>query len=290
MKKQPFHTYQLQEYPDKSTARHGFYMIRLRELIGQIAQIDQPHAHSFHLLMYVCEGDGTHTIDGCTYQVMPAQLYFLTPGQVHEWTLSTDTEGYLLFFDAAFFQARYPKRLFDYPFFQANRGTSLLTLPPGATMLPTLFEWAYQSFTDAHDHQIEVFASLLHLLLERASQLYGAAVPACQQTRRSLVRQFIELLDTQFVYQKTCAGYATQLGITPNYLNYCCRQQMDKTASQLIHDRILAEIGRLLLNTDLSIKAVSYVVGFSDTAYFSRFVHEHTGQTPQQLRQWPTNR
>lgn len=265
-------------------------MIRLRDLIQQVAKIDQPHAHSFHLLLYICEGDGEHTIDGQTYQVAPPQLYFLTPGQVHGWNLSADAKGYLLFFDAAFFQARYPRRLFDYPFFQLNRITSLLTLMPNEVMLPTLFEWAYQDFSHPHDRQTEMFASLLHLLLERASQLYGVTTPACQHNRSNLVRRFAELLDTQFAHQKTCAGYARQLGVTPNYLNHCCRQQMGKTASQLIRDRILAEIGRLLLNTDLSIKAVSFAVGFSDTAYFSRFVHKHKGQTPQQLRKQTVNR
>ncbi len=284
MKKQAFHTYHLQEYPDNSTAQHGFYMIRLRDLIRQIETIDKPHAHSFHLLLYVWAGTGTHVIDGQSYPVTPPQLYFLTPGQVHSWTLSADTEGYLLFFDAAFFQARYPKRLFDYPFFRADRNTSLLTLPPDAPILPTLFEWAYQEFIHPDSRQPEVLASLLHLLLERACQLYNLATPTAQFNKGSLVRRFEELLDRQFSHQKSCMGYASQLGVTPNYLNQCCRQQTGKTASQLIRDRILAEIGRLLLNTDLSIKAISYAVGFDDTAYFSRFVHKHMGQTPQQFR------
>ncbi|MVM42039.1 helix-turn-helix domain-containing protein [Spirosoma sp. HMF3257] len=290
MKKQAFHTYQLQEYPDNSTAKGGFYMIRLRDLIRQIKTIDQPHAHSFHLLLYLWKGSGTHTIDGQTYCVTPPQLYFLTPGQVHGWSLTDDTEGYLLFFEAAFFQARYPKRLFDYTFFRADRTTSLLTLSADARRVPTLFDWAYQAFILPHTQHTEVFASLLHLLLEQVSDLYDQANPTCQLNRSSLVNRFVELLDTQFIHQKTCASYAGQLGISPNYLNHCCRQQMGKTASQLIYDRLLAEIGRLLLNTDLPIKAVSYAVGFSDSAYFSRFVHKHTGQTPQQFRQQADNR
>ncbi|WP_020605868.1 hypothetical protein [Spirosoma spitsbergense] len=59
MKKPIFHTYQLQEYSDNSTAKGGFYMIRLRDLFRQIETIDQPHAHSFHLLSYLWEGSGT---------------------------------------------------------------------------------------------------------------------------------------------------------------------------------------------------------------------------------------
>lgn len=290
MKKQSFRTYQIQEYPDNSTAQHGFYMIRLRDLIRDVAKIDQPHAHSFHMVMYLWEGAGDHTIDGRTYRVTPSQLYFLTPGQVHGWSLSADADGYLIFFDAAFFQARYPKRLFDYPFFRPDRNTSLLTLPPDAPVLPTLFEWAYQEFTHPDTRKTEVFASLLHLLLERICQLYTDSTPAYEHRRSGLMRQFDELLNQQFSLQKTCVGYAIQLGITPNYLNHCCRQQTGKTASQLIRDRILAEIGRLLLNTDLPIKAVSYAVGFDDTAYFSRFVHKHTGLTPLQFRQQDSNR
>ncbi|GAB3545086.1 helix-turn-helix transcriptional regulator [Spirosoma fluminis] len=289
MKKQAFHTYQLQEYP-KSTTQDEFYMIRLRDLIRQIETIDQPHAHSFHVLLYIWEGSGTHSIDGHVYGVASRQLYFLTPGQVHSWSLTDNTEGYLLFFDATFFQARYPKRLFDYTFFRADRTTSLLTLATDALMIPTLFDWSYQAFSLPGTQQTEVFASLLHLLLERINHLYTQATPVCEHYNTSLVSRFIELLDSQFVQQKTCASYADQLGISPNHLNHCCRQQVGKTASQLIHDRLLAEIRRLLLNTDLPIKAISYAVGFSDSAYFSRFVGKHTGQTPQQLRQQVDNR
>ncbi len=284
MKKQTYYTYQLQDYPTDSADHRGFYLIRISDLVQQIQGINQPHAHSFYLLMYVWAGAGTHTVDDQIYPVTPPQLYFLTPGQVHGWTLTNDAQGYLLFFDAAFFQARFPKRLFEYQFFRPERTTAMLLLRSDGPVLPTLFDWAYQEFTKPTPQHLDVIASLLHLMLENASQLYEQAVQSPSHRRTTLVRRFEELLETQFVRQKVCLAYADQLGVTPNHLNHCCRQQLGKTASQLIQDRVIAEAARLLVHTDLAVKAIGYSIGFADTAYFSRFFRNNTGQTPQQFR------
>ncbi|AUD05414.1 helix-turn-helix domain-containing protein [Spirosoma horti] len=287
MKRKPLTTYTIADYPSDATDQRGFYMIQIADLIRQMRGIDQPHAHAFYLVMYVWAGSGTHTIDAQTYTVTPPQLYFLAPGQVHGWSLSNDAQGVLLFFDGAYFQARFPKRLFDYPFFRPDRPTALLSLRPDAPMLPTLFDWAYREFTHPRPRQAEVFASLLHLMLENAFQLYEEVAYVPAHNSSGLVRRFEELLDAQFANQRSCQAYADQLRVTPNYLNSCCRQQLDKTASQLIRDRLLAEADRLLLHTDLTIKAISYTLGFTDTAYFSRFYRKNNGQTPQQRRELP---
>lgn len=287
MERKSFTTYTIADYPGDATDHSGFYMIQIADLIRQMRGIDQPHAHSFYLMMYIRAGSGTHTIDAQTYTVTASQLYFLAPGQVHGWTLSDDAQGFLLFFDAAYFQVRFPKRLFDYPFFRHERAAALLSLHPDAPMLPTLFDWAYREFAHPRPRQAEVFASLLHLMLENAFQLYEEVIHVPVHNRSRLVRRFEELLDAQFANQKSCQAYADQLRVTPNYLTSCCRQQLGKTASQLIRDRLLAEAERLLLHTDLTIKAIGYTLGFTDTTYFSRFFRKNTGYTPQQRRLLP---
>ncbi len=58
----------------------------------------------------------------------------------------------------------------------------------------------------------------------------------------------------------------------------------DTNASDLIHDRIILEIKRLLIHTDLTNKEIAYRLNFEDTSYFNRFFRKREGMTPSTFR------
>lgn len=78
--------------------------------------------------------------------------------------------------------------------------------------------------------------------------------------------------------------YAALLGVTPNYLNVLTRKHWGKSALNLINDRVILEVKRLLLRTDYDISEIAYRVGFNELSYFSRFFKRNTGMTPLQFR------
>ena len=59
--------------------------------------ITKPHKHDFFLSVLFTHGHGTHDIDFNTYDIKPGSLFFMLPGQTHDWTLSDDIEGYIFF-------------------------------------------------------------------------------------------------------------------------------------------------------------------------------------------------
>ena len=79
--------------------------------------------------------------------------------------------------------------------------------------------------------------------------------------------------------------YAAQLSVSPNYLNILTRKHLGKTALDLINERVLLEVKRLLLRTDLAISEIAWQSGFNELSYFSRFFKRHTGMTPVQFRE-----
>ena len=72
-----------------------------------------PHKHTFYHLVLFTKGGGTHAIDFKTFDVVPYQIYFMIPGQVHSWNFEGDVDGYLLNFSASFFQ--FAPTLLRYP-------------------------------------------------------------------------------------------------------------------------------------------------------------------------------
>ncbi len=262
-----------------------FYMTPLEKLVKDFKGIDQSHSHTFYLVMWISQGSGTHTIDFKTYSIRPHQLYFLTPGQVHSWQLAADTQGFNLFFEPNFFRTRLGNRLHQYPFYHSHQHLPLLEITQQQTLFKDLFAYAYQEYEQHQINRSEVFLSFVHILLESANRLYDQQLPQTATHYYDRIRQFEVLLEGQFIQVRTVSEYAAQMGLTPNHLNHICQTVLGKTASQLLHERLLIEAKRLLIHTPQSVKEVGFQLGFDDSSYFVRFFKKHSGCTPIEFRE-----
>ena len=73
--------------------------------------------------------------------------------------------------------------------------------------------------------------------------------------------------------------------VTEARLNDICRRVANLPSKEIIHERLLQEARRLLQFSAVPISEISYQLGFSDPAYFSRFFTKRTGLAPSQYRQ-----
>ena len=78
--------------------------------------------------------------------------------------------------------------------------------------------------------------------------------------------------------------YANHLALTANHLNGICRRLVNKTASGLIHERVVAEAKRHFTHSAQSVAQVAEALGFGDASYFARYFKKYVGQTPEAFR------
>lgn len=105
-------------------------------------------------------------------------------------------------------------------------------------------------------------------------------------TRGSILFQrFLNQLNNSRQKFRSVESFAAGLCISPKYLTAVCKKQSDKTAHEWIRDYVLEDIRYHLRHTDLPIKEISDRIGFPNTSFFGRYVKEHFGVTPMQLRQ-----
>ncbi|CAG4998645.1 HTH-type transcriptional activator RhaS [Dyadobacter sp. CECT 9275] len=282
--KKDFPRYDLKAF-SRDEPRALFYMTRLERLVKDFKGINNSHSHSFYLVMWITKGTGTHTIDFKSYDVKPHQLYFLTPGQVHSWELSADMEGFNLYFEADFFQSRFPGRLYQYPFFHSHQHKPILETDFEKSLFTNLFYNAYQEYKSGKINRLEVFLSYLHIILESANRLYTDKLTVEDKHYYERIRLFEELIEKHFLDIRDLGVYASMLHISPNHLNHICKIVLGKTASQLLYERRVTEARRLLIHTDLNVKEIGYRLGFEDPSYFVKFFRKHTSDTPQEFRQ-----
>lgn len=98
------------------------------------------------------------------------------------------------------------------------------------------------------------------------------------------LQRFRQLLEAGFRAHHPVGHYAQELGITHDRLHAICTRELDKTPKSLIAERLAREAALGLERSTLSIKQLSYSLGFRDPAHFSNFFRRMTGMTPGRFR------
>jgi AraC-like DNA-binding protein len=63
-----------------------------------------------------------------------------------------------------------------------------------------------------------------------------------------------------------------------------CKQEIGRSASSLISDRIVMESKRLLKYTDKTISEIAFELNYNDPSYFAKFFKQSTNLTPGEYR------
>ncbi len=97
-------------------------------------------------------------------------------------------------------------------------------------------------------------------------------------------QRFFDLLHSVDMKHRPVEWYATELCITPKYLSVLCKKHSGRTANEWITEHVLEDIRYYLKQTDYSIKQICSVMGFPNPSFFGRYVKDHFGMTPMELR------
>ena len=106
-----------------------------------------------------------------------------------------------------------------------------------------------------------------------------------QDINEKRIYEFMMLIELNFYEERKAEFYAAKLDVSTKRLNQILKEKLDKTAVQLIHDRVILEAKRQLIHSEHTVKEIAYTLQFKDPSYFSRFFKTHTGQTPNQFQE-----
>jgi AraC family transcriptional activator of pobA len=246
------------------------------------------HKHSFYHLVYFTKGDGTQTIDFQQVPIKPKQIYFMIPGQVHNWAFKGDVDGYIINFSVPFFQSFLLKAnyLEDFPFFTGIVNDAVIEIPTDLQVkINALFEELIQETEEHKPLNIDMVRALMLQLFISVARLSLVAVnTAIPSYNYTLLRNFQKLIEKNYTTIKLPKGYAELLYITPNHLNALCNDVLGISAGEVIRNRIALEAKRLLINNDLTVSEIAGQLNFADNSYFSKFFKKQVGVTPEEFR------
>jgi AraC family transcriptional activator of pobA len=246
-----------------------------------------PHRHNYYEIFLFEEGGGYHDIDFHGFEIAGRSVHFVSPGQVHLVRRELNTRGAVIFFSRDFYYLNLQNKniLFELPFLNNNSARPILNLESSDFQpLLDLSHKMADEFASKHDFREELIRSYLNIFLIESRRLFSESRPHMEGSHAAVFRQFRILLEENFARLHQVQDYARLIPITEKQLNEVCKRSTGKTASELIHERIILEAKRLLTHSALNNKEVAHFLNFDDPSHFSKFFKRKTGETPSGFR------
>jgi AraC family transcriptional activator of pobA len=246
------------------------------------------HKHSFYHLVFFTKGGGSQTIDFQQVPVKPFQVYFMIPGQVHNWAFEGEVDGYIINFSETFFQSFLLKAnyLEDFAFFAGIVDEAVIDIPVELQgKVTALFEELIHEYEEPELLETDMIkAIMLQLFIGIARLKYDAVNKTIPSYNYTLLRNFQKLIEKNYSTLRLPKQYAELLYITPNHLNALCNDVLEIPAGEVIRNRIALEAKRLLINNDLTVLEIANQLNFADNSYFTKFFKKQAGVTPEEFR------
>lgn len=246
----------------------------------------KPHQHNgLFQILYLQRGTADVQLDGQESVMHGGEVLLLPQSCVHGFEFSCDAFGYVL-------TVAYPLMI---KLTQAMEGGMAGLSQPcryflgedeGGFYLRATFEAFNREYRSTAPHRNLIIETLLATIVVFLSRnLKKISVQGQLNTREnSHFSKFCDLIEKNYEKHYSLDYYANELGITTAHLNLLSRRIAQRSALELIHERLLLEAKRNLIYTSTSISELSYAIGFSDPAYFTRFFKKATGEAPKEFR------
>ena len=249
-----------------------------------------PHRHNYYELFLFIKGGGVHEIDFESISIESASIHFLSPGQVHFIQRLPGSYGYVIMFSREFYSlgSQDQDLLFELPFFNGYTSRPLIQLSEEQLRS---FENLVKEMKAEREQEHEATKAMLHsylnILLLKSKTIFNETNRQQEQhTSPSLstIYRFKMFLEKNYRTLHLVKDYADLLSISPEHLNDTAKRVTGQTASELITRRIVLEMKRLLMYSELSNKEIAYFMNYDDPSYFSRFFKKRTGLSPSGFR------
>ncbi|MEY2925180.1 MAG: hypothetical protein RLZZ337_1730 [Bacteroidota bacterium] len=275
---------------DKASHEVSFTISRMEEVYERRGgEADEPHRHNFYTVLLIRKAKGTHYIDFNAYELGDKQVFFISPGQVHQLVEEESSQGFALLFSSQFLvQNNIPVSFIE----DLNLFNDYGNAPPLQVSESEMTQLAHfcEEIEKIQKKQLtygeEAIGSYLKLFLIQCNNSCNLTMDNTQskEAGNSILKNFKSLVDEKFMTWHQTSEYAEALHVSPDHLNRVIKTLVGRTAKEYIQSRITIAAKRLLYFSPLSTKEISFELGFSEPAHFSSFFKKCTGKSPSDYR------
>ncbi len=249
----------------------NFQIHRIEDLVKEFNGFIPPNRISHYVVALIKEGSGFKSIGHFNFMIHPNMAMIIPKHGIHSsknWNLGN--KGYMLSFNDDFFlKMNFPKSLLNLSsLFKFSREPHCILPEKMTRKLAVLFEEMISEQGSTNALKTEILCVKVAEIIILYHRIFNT-VSIDKNPNNILYERFVELLEKKYVSEKSVQFYADELCIHPNHLNFVIKKHTGFSVKKNIQNRVILEAKYLLSVTNLSVKEISFELGFNDQNYFS---------------------
>lgn len=249
--------------------------------------VDDFHKHTFYEIIWTDAGASKQIIDYQHYTVQPNSLFFISPNQVHHFEEWKPLAGGTILFTEDFFllNQNNKDKLFELSFLDNLYTNPCLQLTKSnfIEVKSTIDELLREQ--NRPDRNTTIIQSLLHVLVARIQRCIDSKSQRIVPKRSFILfKQFKHLLELHHTENTTTSYFADTMNISAHHLNLISKAVAGKTASEVIRERRILEVKRLLTFTNQTVSEIAFKMNFVDSSYLAKIFKSETKMSPLDFR------
>ncbi|MCJ8154667.1 helix-turn-helix transcriptional regulator [Chryseobacterium sp. SSA4.19] len=272
----------------KNTPDFYFSTLKTHFQVGH-RHLEKPHRHDFYATILFTQGTGIHEIDFQKYDVSAGSIFFMSPGQIHSWELTDDIDGYIFFCSQEFYEMHYVnQKLRAFPFFGSVTFSRKLQLNSRElNMNLMLFLKIQDEYLTQKFMKNGLILSLISQIFIHSARMFSRDLdPLAASAGLSYIKHyqdFEDCVEMHFKNERSVSFYASAMNISSKHLNRITQAVVQKTATEVITERVILEAKRMLIYLDESLVEIAFRLGYEEYSYFVRVFRNISGMTPTQF-------
>lgn len=241
------------------------------------------NADYFEIVIFK-KATGTMILDQRHLTVTDGSVVFISPFQRRQWRLDPNQLDFtVLVFREDFLNDFFADKLFSFRllyFYQLNYPLSLQISQTDIEKVVLLLGEIKEELSHPRVDSAHIIRSILYYLLMKLNRNYSEFYQIhIDQPDNSLAFEYRRLLEEHIGHYQRVSEYSAILGISRITLNKAVQAQFNVSASQLLRQRLVAEIKHNLLYNTRSVTEIAMSLHFSEPNHLMRFFKKQTGQT-----------
>jgi AraC family transcriptional activator of pobA len=246
-----------------------------------------------YTLIYIKQGNGHCSIDNRKVALQAGTVILVSPYNYLHAEHVLYTQGTVILFTEEFFCRSLQQEQLLYKAIFTPSYQQHFSLPEQEVSrqyfqsLVSMFVWEYRLGKDAllkfdqlHNMLLGIVLYLHKLQLEHI----GTQLDLVEPYAKSQFVQFVQLLNAHFREESSLQFYADKMNVSLLQLTQICKKGIGWTPKAMMQEKLLREAKRLLMYDSMSVKEISYNLGFTEPTNFVKFFQQHTKISPKNFR------
>lgn len=280
---------------DSVDTASGFTIHQLEDTFIQFPFKSITYRPEYFSFLFVKDGHGKYTIDELTFPIEPGTVYFTNPGNYRSFEWDSITEACLITFNESYLKEQVHHNIYqEFSFLLTETVQPRVLEPVLFDELQLLCLQIRKEHLGGSAYKNRIIGSLFVVMLLKIKEYFWQEYNPIYEGNRSsqIVKTFKKNLEKHYrnlvngsqekVYR--VQDYADLQHLHPNYLGNVIKTKTGKSISTWIADKTIAEAKSLLQHSDISIKEIAYLLGFTASTHFSNYFKKHTGSSPASYR------